>query len=271
MATPVTYQVDTSVLNKAIPEVALLVGRTIAEQCVTSAGWICLNAQKATPFVSVARIDAELDVDRTPARGTARTTTQKFAQANKLGKLPWTEGMMIALQRTNPNSPYSKSTGNRWPLAYTKGMKGQMRWRFFQQAAERMKSSRHSSTHFLQAGWKKVVRNLFAHPLFQHAKKYRNAGTVGNEGMNKSDYGLLGNLDIMQAGSACVVTASNDIGDRVGSGNAILDAKHRAALLAHASGPLQDAVIREEGAMLAEIEKRLRDSLKDVNTRLGSP
>ena len=60
-------QVDTSVLNGAILELDKVSRRSLHEQAVTSIGWICSNAQKLTPAVSVARIDADLEAFTTPA------------------------------------------------------------------------------------------------------------------------------------------------------------------------------------------------------------
>lgn len=249
-----------------VPEIVSLNGRTIQEQCVTSAGWICVNAQKNTRFVDVSRIDQELDVVDHVSKGRG-----KFAQS--LGGLEWTRGMMIALQRTNPNSPFSLETGNRWPLAYPGGMKGAARWRFFITAAERMKSARHSSTHFLQSGWKAPIKAAFTNPAFQHSKKYRNANSALSEAsnpLNTLDTGRLGDFQLKIMGSDVSVTAENDIGERTGGGqgNRVLDDKHRNALIEYGSQPLKDAVYKEESVMNSEIDRRLKELCTAVNLRL---
>jgi hypothetical protein len=170
-----------------------------------------------------------------------------------VGALQWTEGMMIALARTNPNSPYSRETGNRWPLAYAGGLRGFDRWWFFKQAAERMQSSRHSSTHFLQHGWAPALKRLWSDPAYYAGRSRVNirGQALINEG-NSLSPDHLGQAVIELTGDSCVVMAENAVGQ---DGNEVLDAKHRAALIREGTPPLQQAVYKEEAAIAGKMQE----------------
>ena len=240
--------IDVSELQRAIPEIVAFGRRTMIEQCVTSAAFICIDAQKRTTYVEIGTIDAELDVDKTPVR-----KPRTFAGA-ALGKyisgktvmpesLSWTEGMMIAVQRTNPASPYSVSTGNRWPLAYSGGLKGHARWAFFVAAAERMKAARHSSTHFLQHGWAGAIGMLLADPNYYAGRsKVQIRAQAKINPINTMNHEQLGSAMVELSGDECLVTADNAVGE---GQNSILDKTHRDALIAHGTVPLQEAIEAE--------------------------
>ena len=268
-----TCELDTNSLRQLTGEIfpqLLAAGRrTLEEQSVTSSTFIAFRAQKLTPFVETATIDSELDVDVTPIRKGTRTATQRFK--SQLAPLPWTRGMMIALQRTNPNSPYSLSTGNRWPLAYPGGLRGQYRWRFFEEAAERMKMSRHSSTHFLQTGWTPAIRTGVASPYYRYNASFgsrRDAAAIPNSGvgdLKSGDVEQLGTMTIDLLGDECVVTTSNDIGGE-GTNDVLLE-KYRAALIEHGTRPLEEAIEME----VADGEKELKIRFLMETQKLSRP
>jgi hypothetical protein len=244
----VTCKIDTAGLERAIPELVAFGRRTLREQCVTSLAIICLDAQELTPAVEISRIDAELD---------AADHVSKSKVAGLSG-LPWTVGMMIAAQRTNPNSPYSLSTGNRWPLAKPTGPRGSAEnWRYFIEAAERMKSARHSSTHFLQHGWTPGIRILLANEDFVGWKSRGKSAAAGKiTAGNTLDPMMLGTATVQISGDSVQATATNDVGD---GGNAVLAAQHRAALIEYGTQPAQAAMEREEvvcGEKIAEYLER---------------
>ena len=145
--------------------------------------------------------------------------------------------MLIAVMRTNPNSPYSLATDNRWPVAKPGFARGDYRnWEYFRDAAERMKSSRHSSTHFLRSGWKSVKQQI-------RAMGYRISG-IGDAG----DQNELNTLDQLQFGSverggqgspSQFITISNTVG--ISSKLPNLDRERNAALLAYGTPALQRA------------------------------
>ena len=243
---------DTRGLERAIVEVVPETRRTVAEQCVTSMGMILQDAQNWTTYVDIGRMDAELD-----AIDHVSKPRSDFAKENNLGGLPWTEGMMIAVQRTNPNSPFNLQTGGRWAIPYTGGLKGIQRWGFFRQIAERMQAARHSSGHFIQAGFKAAIQFCVTSPLFKN--RYRAKAIYANpNSLNTLDGGKLGDARKTPADVANFsITAENNVGDRAGLGNAVLDAKHRQALIDFASGPLNDAIEKEREVQVGELARRL--------------
>lgn len=269
-----SFTVDTSGLASMIPEVVALTGRTIQEQCVTSIGWICVNAQKETPFVDVAKIDAE-------QKEIVKYTNKhpKFVKSGlathgtmRVDPLPWTVGMMRVLSRMHPNSARSLSTGNRWPVAMPQTHGAVAFWEAVVNIANTQLAASRSSTHFLQAGWRGPIKEAFNSPAFKHSKKFRSASAetaLNSNPLNDLDQSRLGDFKEKGSRDDFSVTAENAVGSRVGQGNAVMDEKHREALIAHGSIPLQKAVAAEEVTMMAEIDKRMAIVCKQVNVMLA--
>lgn len=266
MATLVlTGTIDTSVLRQAIPEIVAFGRRSMQEQCVTSAAIIVLNAQADTTYVGVGQIDSELDVVVSGVTKTGRASKAKKPRFHKVTALQGARvpmAVLIVMARTNPNSAYSRSTGNRWPLSLgalpTGPGSGPARQAMIGQWVARMTLSRHSSTHFIQHGWAPAVRDLLSNPNFKGwASRGMKRGNVAPG--NQLDPGALGLAIIDIAGDSCVVTAENDIGE---GSNAILDEQRRNALILHGTGPLQAAVDREATAMVEKIEEYLERGMK---------
>lgn len=214
-----------------------------------------VGAIKRTPYVEIETIDAELEaVDHVSGpRG-------KWGKSVGLGGLTWTHGMMIAVMRTNPNSPYSISTDNRWPLAYAGGLRGAARWRFFADAAERMKASRHSSTHFLQKGWADVARRAI-----QRLRGIRSGNiidvvaAVEDVGEQKGN-AELGRVTETSSAHSYSITLANLIG--TGMVYPHLSAERNHALLEHGTGPLQAAVDETAAALVSRYLPRLGARIK---------
>lgn len=166
----VQFNFDFSPLTRAIHLGLKSTTRGIPKFLGTQAYRIAWKAGKATPFVPISRMDAELD-----ARATLRDGRENTAGL--------TVGEAIVLARANPGSRYNQLTDSRWalPAGLGAGGYGQLAKRVFfdrlESYAERQKSARHSSSHFLQSGWKQV-KNLL------RALGYR-AGT----GFNAADGG----------------------------------------------------------------------------------
>ena len=261
-AVQMTCELDSADLrrlqNEIFPELLKRGTRTLQEQCVTSATFIAFNWQKGIPAVEISTIDSELEMVDHVSNLNPRFIKQGLATHGSLrvGGLVWTKGMMIAVMRTNPNSPYSQSTGNRWPLAYAGGLKGFDRWQFFQQAAERMQSTRHSSTNFLQAGVTPIIREGLASPY------YRYNASFGSRREARADRNPLNTVGSEELGSmvidveAIVVTCSNNVGDSSGGSNDVLAAKHREALIRKGTRPLEEAIAIEVAAGEKELQIR---------------
>ena len=241
-------EVDTRELQALIPEIVAFGRRTLREQCVTSGALIAMRTQKATPAVGIGEIDAELAVVK---RVSGPRTN--FGKKAGLGGLPWTEGMEIALQRTNPTSPFSQLTGYRWPLAYPGGLRGVERWRFFVDAADRMESARHSSTHFLQHGWGPSIKTFLTDPAYYAGRsKMQVSAQAQINPLNTLGSNELGRGTVTQSGDVCVVTGENAVGQ---DGNPVLDAKHRAALIKYGLTPLQEEIDAESRALTGKIQE----------------
>ena len=244
--------------NEIFP--ALLAGgrRTLQEQCVTSATFIAFNWQKGIPAADISAIDEALDMVDHVSNQNPRFVRQGLATHGSLrvGALAWTEGMMIAIQRTNPNSPYSKSTGNRWPVAYAGGLRGYERWSYFKDVAERMKLSRHSSTHYIQAGCTPVIREGLDSPLYRYNASFgsrQQARAIRNP-LNTVSPEALGGMVIDV--EAIVVTGYNAVGEPEGGSNDVLAAEHRRATIEYGLPPLEEAVAMEVAAGEKELQIR---------------
>jgi hypothetical protein len=269
-----TATVDVSVLERIIPEFLEYSKRTLREQVVTSAGWICVNAQKMTPAVDVQRIDTELEVIVTPklsTRGANKGLPLKSGKKN-VTVPEMSYAMMIAIARLHPNSKYSLSTGNRWPVAMPNTSGKQAFLDFMAAVAERMVSGRHSSTHFLQHGWAPAIRKAFDSPDFQHSKKYRSANSAMADSVNRlntMDSSELGMMTIDLVGDDVVVTAENDVGENVGDSNDVLARKHREALILFGTVAAQRAVDQEAVSVNTELERRISEGVVPFNKMLS--
>lgn len=260
-----TARIDTSALQRAIPELVAFGRRSMIEQCVTSAAIIVLDAQANTTFVEVGRIDAELEVDVLPITKTGRPSRAKKPKYHKVsvaGGVRVPLAVLIVMARTDPNSAYSLSTGNRWPLSLADlpsgPGSGPARRAVIARWVERMTMSRHSSTHFIRHGWAGPARRLLADPNFKGWAS-RGIRQTRVNALNRLDPGDLGMAVIDIAGDACVVTAENAVGE---GSNAILDAQRRQALIDHGTQPLQAAIDREAGKIGQKITEYVERGLQ---------
>ena len=259
-----------------LPQLVATGRRTLEQQCVTSLGWILVNAQKGTPHVTLGRINSEMDapvtLDRTGSKGRKKSSTNKM-----------TRGQALVLARMNPNSNHNKLTGNRWLIprlniraadfakAYDDGDQARrVFWEEINNTEERQRKAKHSSTHFLQHGFAASIRRAFFSPYFQHSKKYRNPDRAMGDAINSSntlDHGQMGSFYVRISGDSFSATGENNLGESGPSQT--LNQSHRAALLKYATGPTQDAVNAEADVAEAEIARRMADSLDPLQRQLG--
>jgi len=268
-----TAKVDTSGLRAVIPELVSFGRRTTAEQCVTSMGMILQDAQTMTRFVTTGQMDSELDVipsEIESVSGKKRPNTDN-----------WTAGELIVISRTSENSKYNQSTGGRWRLQkpmidpvklskdYNKRFIADIFMNWVIDKAEQMKKARHSSGHFLQAGFKHARDLSVSSPLFKNRYRARSIGGQVNtlNALPTSDLGTtkMGNPDA----PTFLIVSENKVGDRYGEGNAVLDAKHRAALIAYAGPKVEDAVAKETAACEAELARRVDAGIPKFNRMLS--
>lgn len=275
-----SVKIDTSGLVANIPQLVATGRRTLEQQCVTSLGWIMVNAQGgksySTPFVTLGRINAEMDapvtMDRTGSKGRKQSSTNKM-----------TQGQALVLARMNPNSDYNKSTGNRWLIprlnirasdfakAYGDGDQARrVFWEEINNIEARQRKAKHSSTHFLRHGFAPSIRRAFSSPYFRHSKKYRSADSAMANSMNSANtlnHGALGSFYVRELGDSFSATGENNLGEFGPSEK--LNARHRDALLKHAVEPTQAAVNEEEMVGKGELNRRMADALGPIQRALG--
>lgn len=268
MAVESTSSIDVSGLRTAIPQIVAFGRRTLREQCVTSAAFICLDAQQNTAAVEIGRIDEELEIEvvgytKGGRKSNAKNPFERRVSTVSSGsEVPL--AVLIVMARTDPNSAYSRSTGNRWPLdlGQLPTGKGSMaaRMAIINQWIATMALARHSSTHFIQHGWASPIRTLLSDPAFYGGRsKVRINSQAKINPMNTLGHTELGMAVVAVSGDSCLVTAENAIGEY---GNAVLDAKHRAATIEHGLPPLQAAIDKETGTMLAKAQDYLDQGMK---------
>src|ERR1017187_7871266 len=265
--------IDTSVIERWISEIVAFGKRTMVEQCVTRAAIICINAQADTAAVLVGTIESDLEVEVSPAvLKSGRLSKNKRRQREVVGvqkgaRVPM--AVLIVMARTNPNSKYSRLTGNRWPLQagmFPSGP-GSKEARQAQIAVwvSRMAKARFSSTHLLQHGWTAAIRLLLGDPNFVGwASKNQNGADrsvlrLKLNPLNRLGPEALGDATVNLLGDSVTVFADNAIGQ---AGNEVLDAKHRLALIEQGTGPLQAAIDRESAVMQGKVGDYFDQGLK---------
>lgn len=260
MDVSVVSTVDVSGLQRLIPEIIAFGRRTMREQCVTSAAIICINAQKQTPFVTIGRIDSELEVEVTPRTKTGKISKAKRPHHKEVALMSGVRvpvAVLIIMARMDPTSHYSAMTGNRWPLDKSLLPTGKgsaaaraamiLRW------VQTMTLSRHSSTHFLQHGWAPAIRTFLSDPdYYAGARKRGLTGQTKLNALNTMSSDDLGQAVISGAGDTLEVMAENAVG---GDGNPVLAAKHRAALIQYGTEAAREAIYNEEQVMANKIQE----------------
>ena len=167
-----TCVMETSLLMRA-SMILMRHTSTSPARCVNKAAYFVIDdvveADGGFPVVAQSTIDSDMQVTVTPI-----VSAGYKGQTNITGNVEKTRAMMIVVARMNPNSKYSLSTGNRWPVAMPATGLGVSRgtgmgpfrpspldrmaaklnfWNFVEQVAERMVRSRHSSTGFIKKSW----------------------------------------------------------------------------------------------------------------------
>ena len=143
-------------------------------RCINSTAYHVIkdvvDADGGFPVVSQSTIDSDMEVTSTPilsTRGPRKGLPLKSGSSN-IEVPDMSDAMKIVIARMNPQSKYSLSTGNRWPVATQGGWHAMIRGfaraygaeNAFAMAlaairpiAERMVKARHSSTGFLKHSW----------------------------------------------------------------------------------------------------------------------
>jgi hypothetical protein len=233
----ISVTIDSSGLNAAIAKALEFSKRTPAQMCNTVALEVAIAAKNNTPFVPVSRIDTELDVIATPVIGKRckpLKNKKTFSGGATNGDVPL--AVLIVQARANPSSIYNQRTNSRYAMSSPfKGVSREAGRIAAAAAVHRMIASRHSSPHFLQAGWLEPIDLLRPFSV----NKYRQSLVMPTGGQsNFSKFGDAKPAVAGQLNTAC--TIENNIG---------YDGKNAAsfneALLKYGTEPLQRAVDNE--------------------------
>lgn len=229
------------------------------EQCVTSAAYIIRDAQANTAYVEVARIDSELDVQVIPRTKGGKISRAKRPHRKEVATLPGVRvpvGVLIVMARLDPDSEYSKRTGNRWPLSGIPTGKGSAaaRREWIRARLERMTLARHSSTHYIRHGWTPGLMQLLESPYFRG----RSGGVVRMR-QNTVSPEKLGSGVIDLTPDQVTVTVLNKVDE---GSNEVLNASRHRALLEHALPQLQPAIDRETANINTVVTQRLESGMK---------
>jgi hypothetical protein len=243
----VSAVVDTSSIQKAIALASRTTTRTMEKLLGDTAYRVAWKAGKYTPFVSLSTIDEEMEATTTPVlstrgarKGLPLKSGKNIVSMNGSGL---NFAMKLVQARMNPNSPFNLATDQRWFLQNPHLSKVSL-YLWLEQKAQEMVKARHSSTHFLQSGWKAVKQKI-------KAAGYRISGgaALGTSDdsnalntINSSQLAQLG--DLTRTGNADseiqTITISNLVG--TSSNYPSLDKEHNDALLDHGAPALQRAV-----------------------------
>ncbi len=271
-----TMTVDTSQLEREVFPALLAYGRrTLQEQCVTSATFIALRAQRGTVAATSGQIDEDMEVLTTPVlstRGkrkglplrTGRKSVSLGRSTEEGREVPL--AVLIAQSRVmqpfGDESRFNNLTGFRWAIMQSpfKGVSRAQGAIAMMNLISRMVNARHSSTNFLQSGWTPAIRAGLSSGYYRYNPLFgsrREARALPNSRNTLKAEGV-GDMVIELSADDCVVTTSNDVGEPEGRSNATLAARHREALIAYGTEPLEKAIAQEISDGQAELERRVK-------------
>lgn len=247
MPDEIKVTIDASGLNRGLALANQWTKRTPAQSCNQAALEVSLAAQKATPFVTPEVVDRELAIIATPIIGKrGKPTKKKYLKAFKTVDNPEVPlAALIVAARANPNSHYNELTASRYKLPSNpfKGVPRAVgRW-LMKSLIDRMGKARHSSGHYLQAGWVKAIRGLL------RSDRGRKYGGSGNAGVKPTggNWENLGDVKPAQAGQPVAYAM---IENSVGGEGANFESHNRA--LNQYGGPALQHALDNEGAKQME-------------------
>ena len=254
----ISLRVDDSTIRRAIELAGKQTRGTMDKLIGYSAYYIAVRAQKYMPAADIATIDSELD---------------ETIQVGKSSSNTMTRGQAIILARMNPNSRFNEITSNRWAMnrpnlsadkfhrAYGDGgMAKRVLWETINNADERNRSARHSSTHFLKSGWKAVKTKI-------KALGFRLSGNIlgisesdDNNSTNTLDSSVLGNVDSGGEGTGSPwMLIENLVGTKSPYDN--LREEHNAAMLDYGVPALNQAMAEQAVWMRDKYFPRATDEI----------
>ncbi len=251
---------DLGSLNRALDLASKWSTRTMKKVVMDTARAVTFKAMVGTPAVSMQTIDSELDVITTPVLST-RGPRQGLPLKSGKKNYQVVEGGLatkIVLARMWPGSRYNRLTGSQWAIDRANFSPGEGVagfWKKVELTAQRMVAARHSSTHFIQAGWGAVTKKLralrFGAPALDSAIDVQATVTPADDDLGEVTYGE-------EQGYFWV-----KIENRVGmiGGNEVLMEKRNRALLKYGGPPLQAAADEQAAEMSARYLPREAEAL----------
>jgi hypothetical protein len=203
----VTCKMDYSGVNRGVAAALMFSKRTPAQLCNTVGLEVAINTKFNMPFVTIERIDTELNVLTVPVIGKrGKPLKKKKNYAGQVGTQrspePVPLAVLIVQARANGLSRYNGMTGGRYfgPSPF-KGVSPAQGRDLMRAAVSRMIKTRHSSTKFLMAGWVDCVRDLLplsvnryrrggGHPPMEGAKNHYGADLGGATPAREGEYNV---------------------------------------------------------------------------------
>ncbi len=265
--------IDTTKLTAAF-ELAIRYSTRAPEKMVRdSAFYVAVKAQNLTPFVSQATIDTELGTLVTPRMGKrGQPLSQKYAKNKTLSsgrRVTTNRGTAVPLMamiiqasvirpdvaRSTPAAKrYNQLTHFRWARISSpfRGVSRAAGAAAMRAAVDRAIKSRHSSTHFLAAGWVAVCQKLRAY-------RYGGAPALDVPAGLAPDASL-GTFTVTGTGAKVTITIENLVGMLPGArGNN--SENYNRALHQYGAGPLQQAVDEQARNMFDRYLPRMQSEL----------
>lgn len=278
MADVITANVDSTRLISALRLAATHTRGTVEMLVKYTAFYVAVKTQSATPFVTQQTIDAELGTIVTPRLGKrGQELSQKYAK-NKIyssgRRVPTTRGntvplaaMIIQSQVVRPDVARSTPSAKRFNRlthfrfarvsSPFRGLSRSAGRAAMRAAVDRLIKARHSSTHFLAAGWVVVLKKLNAqlHGLPPMDSEVRRAGRNSND--------ALGQITVEPIPGKFTITIENMVG-MAGGKKGDNSASYNAALMLHGTPALQAALDSQADYLTGRYAHRaLKDRVAD--------
>lgn len=252
----VSANVDVSSIQKAVALGIRSTTQKMEKLLLNTAFYTAVKAQQYTPFTSLSTIDQEMEVTVTPIVSAGNNGKTNIT-SNKKTPFGLTMAQKIVLARMNPNSAYNIATSGRWKIPY-QNLRGIGGFYKLEEMAERMIRARHSSTHFLQAGWKSVIQKIK-----DTGARFSGSSVdaLDESTMNTLSVERLGDMTRKGIGtSEQSITIANLIGTEA-SDYPNLAQEHNDALLSHGTPALQRAVDEQAQDMRDHYLPKVNDEL----------
>lgn len=203
---PVTVKIDMTGFNRGFALASEFTKRTPADACNYAGKEVAFGAYKNTPFVTIEKIDSELDVIKVPVIG---KRGKPLARKKRFIANPSNPGVSLAVliiqARARPGSRCNQLTGGRWALGQSpfKGVTREAGQRAMAAMVDLMTKQRHRSPHFIAAGWL---------TSFYELKKLVSTKYGGGGGLPPNSHPELGDVQPAKPGTTAVCVIENDVG-----------------------------------------------------------